>query len=197
LPIILMAGAVQVIRRDALDIVVFSGTAVLILVDTQLSHRGSTRGTASHRRMWRLPGGWIPVTLGAGVGVLLGLSGLGSIVARTVLGLVGVLALVLVLRGPPDLAVPPLPRRWPAWAGVTLAIAVWELAAFVSQADPETGNPEHPTLSTLADPALADVTWRCVLWAGWAAGLVWLVRALATGGRPADDVSAAGSACGR
>jgi hypothetical protein len=172
-PILLLAGVVHIVRQNLLDVLVFFGTALVIVIDAQLRHRG--------RSMRILPGrGWLPAA--AVGGALLGLAGLGSPVVKVVLAVVGVASMVVVLRGPADRTEPALPPGWRAWATVAVAIAVWELLAWLSQDDPDVGNPDHPTLSTLADPVLASTLGRALMCAAWAAGFVWLLRALATGG---------------
>jgi hypothetical protein len=120
--------------------------------------------------------------LAAVLGAALGLTGLASPVTRVVLAVAGVTGLIVTLRGPADRMAEPLPVGWRAWATTAVAVAIWELLAWLSQVDPDVGNPDQPTLSTLADPVLGNMVGRSLLCAAWAAGLVWLVRALATGG---------------
>jgi len=175
LPVIVAAGLVQVVRQNAMDVAVFFGTALLIVVDAQLPHTSRSR---------RIPTGFGWVVLAALLGAVLGLAGLGSPVTRIVLAMAGVVGLVVTLRGPADRTVAPLPPGWRAWASVAVAVAVWELLAWLSQDQPDLGNPDHPTLSTLADPVLASTLGRSLLCGAWAAGMVWLLRELATGGDP-------------
>lgn len=68
------------------------------------------------------------------------------------------------------------PRRDPggarAWAGVFIALGLWELTNLLLQPSLVEGSYDHPTLSVLMDPVLASHAGRSVflalwLWLGW------------------------------
>lgn len=68
------------------------------------------------------------------------------------------------------------PRSGPcgarAWAGVFIALGLWELTNLLLQPSLTEGSYDHPTLSVLMDPVLASHAGRSVflalwLWLGW------------------------------
>ncbi|WP_143056179.1 hypothetical protein [Pedococcus cremeus] len=163
-------------RANVVDVVVFLGTAVLILVlrRQDLSTRRPPRWLC---RRW-------PVPLAAALaGLVVAAQPRTSPAVELALAAVGVAALTVVLRAG---AGGPLPRtstrRGWVWAVPLLAGALFELANFLTQPDPHTDNLDHPTLSALVDPLLdgrlvrAGVTVAWVL-VGWA-----LVRVLSERG---------------
>jgi hypothetical protein len=56
-----------------------------------------------------------------------------------------------------------------AWAGVFLALALWELAALLLQPSLTTPSEAHPTISTLMDPILATYAGRSIVLTLWLA----------------------------
>lgn len=157
----------HVVRANVVDVVVFLGTAVLILV--------LRRRDLSTRRPPRWLGRRWPVPLAAALaGLLVAAQPRTSPAVELALAAVGVAALAVVLRAG---AGGPLPRTstrraW-VWAVPLLAGALFELANFLTQPDPHTDNLDHPTLSALVDPLLdgrlvragATVAWVLVGWA--------------------------------
>ena len=103
-----------------------------------------------------------------------------SAVVEAALGVVGVAALAVTLlagRGAPA-APGRSPRTWP-WAVVVLVGCLLELANFLTQPDPQTDNPAHPTLSALVDPLLDDGWVRAVAAGAWLLVGWWVVRTVA------------------
>lgn len=95
------------------------------------------------------------------------------------------IAVAVVLTGPPMLYLA-LTRgghgarvdagTWWPWAVVGVAICLWELTSFLQQADADTANPDHPTLSVVLDPLVVHEPGRTVLVVGWLAAGVVLAR---------------------
>ncbi|WP_435592041.1 hypothetical protein [Nocardia sp. bgisy118] len=91
--------------------------------------------------------------------------------------LAGAVVLVRAIRSPTsaepkDAAV----RRGTAvWSALLLAAAGWEAYAFVRQPDWTKPSDQHPTLSTLLDPALEQGPLRFAGWLIWLAVGWWLV----------------------
>ena len=63
------------------------------------------------------------------------------------------------------------PRSAVIWGGLAVALAAWQLNAFVRHP-----RIEHPTLSSLANAALDPRPVRAVAFMGWLAGVAWLAR---------------------
>ncbi|MGV9612304.1 hypothetical protein [Nocardia xishanensis] len=90
---------------------------------------------------------------------------------------VGAAALVRAIRAesavrPKD---PALRRGTAIWSALLLAAVGWEAYAFVRQPDWMTPSDQHPTLSTLLDPALEHGPLRFAGWLAWLAVGYWLV----------------------
>ncbi len=90
---------------------------------------------------------------------------------------VGAAALVLAIRAPRSVEpkAPPLRRGTAAWSALLLAAAGWEAYAYVRQPDWTKPSDQHPTLSTLLDPALEQGPLRFAGWLIWLAVGLWLV----------------------
>ncbi len=186
---LLVAAVVHVVRQNLFDVVLFVGTAVLILVDA----RGSGRDRP-------LPG-WFSARVAAVACTAFALLVLPM--ARTgwplrvAIGVPGVLALVVVLRSGRALAgdrpeqdsparVSPDERRghgWLAWPALLVAGCAFELFNFVNQPDPQTDSRTHPTLSALVDPLLQGSVARAAAAALWLAVGFWLLGILARSSR--------------
>ena len=63
------------------------------------------------------------------------------------------------------------PRSAAIWGALAVALAVWQLKAFVRHP-----RVEHPTLSWLANALLDPRPVRTVAFVGWLAGVAWLAR---------------------
>ena len=103
-----------------------------------------------------------------------------SITVQVALAVVGAGALAVTLRAgrgsPPGAGLPH--RAW-VWAGVVLLGCLLELGDFLTQPDPQTDNPGHPTLSALVDPLLDDAWPRALVAGAWLLVGWWAVRTLA------------------
>lgn len=61
------------------------------------------------------------------------------------------------------------------WSALLIAGSAWEVYAFVRQPDWSRASDDHPTLSTLLDPALEHWPLRVVGWLVWLGAGWWLV----------------------
>ncbi|NKY27033.1 hypothetical protein [Nocardia gamkensis] len=95
-----------------------------------------------------------------------------AIVAVAALG-----ALVLAFRGrsarPP--CTPRLRRGVAVWSALLVAVLAWEVYALSRQPALNQPSDEHPTLSTLLDPALEQWPLRLAGWLVWLGAGGWLV----------------------
>lgn len=184
--VILLASIVHILRRDALDTALFLGTLALIGVDATRPLRdpmpGGTTGPSGRRSL-------VVAGVCAGYGLLVGAMPRAGCATMTALAIPGVLALVAVLATGSTTSEPlhaepsTRPPRWWLWLVVALAVAGWELTAFLSQSNADTPSYAHPTLSTIGEPLL-DASWvRMVVLASWLAAGWWLVRVAGPGPR--------------
>lgn len=206
LPALLVATLVQLDRGYATDIVLFFGTASLLVWDANRSPAiGPVPRPGPASRAKRLA-----VGLGA-----LAFGGMASSLPRSgraldlTMALPGVVVLYALLQGRRPAAAEPqrepsfdkptaarvagdLPRdlsgtpAWRMWPVLGLVLAYLELGSFLGQPDPRTDNPEHPTVSTVVEPWLTPAPVRAMVIVAWLAMGWWLVRRLRTwSGRPA------------
>lgn len=99
-----------------------------------------------------------------------------AMVAVAVPGVVGVMSAWRAAPGASAEAAPIQAGGAAAWAAVFVALALWELGAWLLQPTLTTGSPAHPTISILLDPLLGSHPGRSVGFAAWL-GLGWfLVR---------------------
>lgn len=183
--ILLLASVVHVVRRDMVDLAVFAGTAVLIIVDSRRGPRQDD-GARDEPAATTTPGsGGRTLPTAA---VLLPVAALWSAVPpaadtmRLLLVLTGVTVAVLVIAAPrPAPATRPRPRGWPWWAAIGIAASLWELQSFIWQqvAGPQ-AQQEHPALSDLIEPLLAGWSGRAVFLLLWMSAGWWLLRRTAT-----------------
>ncbi|WP_378733934.1 hypothetical protein [Nocardia brasiliensis] len=114
-------------------------------------------------------------------GVLLAAGGAGMrpfTAAATLLVLIAAAAVSVRAIRPPRARSPGTPRvrRGIAlWTALLLAIAAWEAYAYVRQPDLLHPSADHPTLSTLLDPALEQGPLRFAGWLVWLGVGWWLV----------------------
>ena len=124
-----------------------------------------------------LPGpAWLVAAVLVGYAILAGAPPRFSWLATLAVVLPGT-AVVMAARRPSS-PHRPLPAARPSgavlWAVVLVAIAIWELINLLLQPSFTTGSWDHPTLSTLADPAFATHAGRAAGLAAWL-GAGWYV----------------------
>ena len=172
---VLIATAVHVIRANLVDVLVFLGAAVLILLDARrpVPQRLS-------RPRWLTP--VVAVGLCVAYALLLLPMARTGWPMRIAVAAPGVVALVVVLgTGRALVEQPPAlrPRRtWLVWATPLLFGCLFQLYNFFQQPGPDTDSYAHPTLSSLVDPALADSLSRAVAGAVWLGIGIWLAGLL-------------------
>jgi hypothetical protein len=172
---VLVATVVHVIRANVLDVLVFLGTAVLILLDARrpVPQRLGRPG-------WFTPAVAVLVCVGYGL-LVLPMARTGWPM-RAAVAVPGVLALVVVLGSGRHLVEQPpavRPRRsWLVWAAPLAFGCLFQLFNFFEQPDPETDSYAHPTLSSIVDPMLAGSPSRAVFVAVWLAIGIWLAGVL-------------------
>ncbi|GAB3065053.1 hypothetical protein GCM10027053_30220 [Intrasporangium mesophilum] len=179
-PVLALAGIVQVVRAYPVDIMLFVGSLVLAVV-LRLRPGGDrlidTTPTPATRGVILAASG---VAAAYGLGV--------SFVPQTtwwldaclaVPGVVAVGVLVGAGRRPRSPVAPPepaTPRRWWAWPALGVSVALVELFSFMEQPDARTDSIDHPTLSTVVEPALSSQALRCLALGLWLLIGWWLVR---------------------
>jgi hypothetical protein len=179
-PAMALAGIVHVVRGYPVDILLVLGSLALAVV-LRLKPGGDRL----------IDGTPVPATRRAHLAVLGIAAAYGvavSFVPQTTWWLDASLAvpgaaalLVLVTAGhsprspmaPPQPATPP---RWWAWPALGAGVALVELFSFMEQPDARTDSIDHPTLSTVIEPALSNQTVRAVALGCWLLVGWWLVR---------------------
>lgn len=167
---VLLACLVHVVRRNAVDIAVFLAIAVLIVLEPHL-------GLGSRPRPRWLDRGAVAATTAVVLGLLVAATERTSVIVEAALALVGLVALTLVLRAGPGAPSGRQAPRWWVWAVVLVVGCLLELGDFLSQPSPQTDNLDHPTLSGVVEPLLADPWVRGAAAAAWLLVGWWLVRA--------------------
>jgi len=185
-PILLLAGIVEVMRAATADILVFFGTITILIVDAP-------------RWQWRVhdaepePPGRADVlavlAIAAAYGVSVGQLSRRSWWLDAALAVTGVVALWLALFPRQDAHeartgrhdVEPAtrtraPARWWIWPVLGVGAALIELYSFLSQPDPRTDSPDHPTVSTLVEPRLDNPLLRAAVLSLWLLAGWWLLR---------------------
>lgn len=175
LPILLLA-TIAMLRRGYLpDILIFGGTAVLVVVDAGRWGGRRTSAEPAEAASRR----WLTAT------ALLVAAAAMAALPRTSHALdlscavAGVVALGLAWQpGPAGSAErhAAVPRRWWVWPVLGVLLALVELWSFLLRPQPLVDDPDHPELSTLVEPLLDGQLARTLfLWAwllvGW-----WLLR---------------------
>jgi uncharacterized membrane protein YqjE len=181
-PILLAASVVHVVRRDLFDLLLFSGTALLIAVD---AWRRESSGSAASRVAAADPdarpvSAWL---LAAGMTFFAAAAALAapaSVGARLVLVAIGLAALVLVLVRPAGRAHARSASAsgWPVWAVIGVLTCLWELTSFIAQQVWTSDQNEHPAVSDLVEPLLQHWSGRAVFLLLWAIAGCWLLRQL-------------------
>jgi hypothetical protein len=181
-PILLAASVVHVVRRELFDLVLFSGTAVLILVDSQ-RRDAAPAGVARIAR----PRAWLVVAGMTLVSAVVALAAPASLGARLVLIAIGLAALALVLVRPQRLPgawqQPSAAAGWPLWAVIGVATCLWELTSFIAQQVWTSDQDAHPAVSDLVGPLLQTWLGRAGFLRLWTAAGWWLLQQLVGSGR--------------
>jgi hypothetical protein len=159
---------VHIVRRSPLDIIVFGGTALLIILDRSTPMLGPL---VRNRWISELQGRWLDVAAIV-FGLLVGSLQHGSWPVLLALMVPGVLAAVVVLRARPNgEIIDAAPTRAPpgsrTWVVMLIVAALWELSSFVQQPGPTTDSHDHPVLSTLIDPVVLSPWHRAIAIALW------------------------------
>lgn len=193
MPVLLLAGVVQVARRSVADIILFFGMAVVVVWDGRRGHAPAPGGHVSPDRRSRRPRTPALLAVALVYSAVTALPGRSSVWVDLAMGGAGAVALALRLRsrpaaeadgsktetvGPDGLTGDPTGRGWLVWPLLALVLALLELGAFLSQSSPTTDNPDHPTLSTTVEPLLAGEGARALFLLAWTLVGVWLVRAI-------------------
>ena len=167
--ILLMAGFFDGISGNPIHAVILGTVAVALAFDLDrdaVMPRPVGGATAWRSRRWTL------ATLAVALVYAVGTFGRYSWPATVVIILPGVAVLALAWRGPlpgaPTLTRPDQRGAW-LWAGVFVALALWELAALLLQPSLTTDSYAHPTISVLSDPALASHPGRTAIMVVWLA----------------------------
>jgi hypothetical protein len=164
------------------DLLLFSGAAVLILLDSQ-RRDAAPAGVARIGR----PRAWLVVAGMTLFSAVVALAAPVSLGARLVLVAIGLAALALVLVRPQhwsgnrqELSAA---RGWPLWAVIGVAACLWELTSFIAQQVWPLDEDSHPAVSDLVGPLLQTWLGRAVFLLLWAAAGWWLLRQLVGGDR--------------
>jgi hypothetical protein len=199
-PILLLACVVHAVRRNLFDLLLFGGTAALIVIDSWRAGPGPVTRATRRSPIWAT----LAVLAFAVLAGPLAQSGTGIRVVLVAVGLVS-LALVVMVRAPSTAPVvgpgelepdrgrgagstrggktgrDPGPGSgslggWWVWAALGALACLWELTSFaIQQADPAS-DAAQPTASDLIGPLLGSCPGRMVFLALWAAAGWWLLR---------------------
>ena len=169
--ILLLAGFFDGISGNPIHAVILGTVAVALAFDPDrdaVTPRPVGGATAWRSRGWTV----VALAVALNYAVAAGTFGRYSWPATVVIILPGVAVLALAWRGPlpgaPALTRPDRRGAW-LWAGVFVALALWELAALLLQPSLTTDSYAHPTISVLSDPALASHPGRAAIMVVWLA----------------------------
>jgi hypothetical protein len=166
----LIIAGVQVVRGEAFDAILFAVVAVLLALDLL--------GVLPEPPALSLP---LAPAIAAGVLVTgaLALAPRHGVVAGLIVAAVGVAGAVVAWTPtrPAGAAGARLRRGAVLWAGVAVALCLWELSSFLLGRGTEAAKLAHPAVSDLLDPALDDWPGRLVFAALWVAAGIGLLRA--------------------
>ena len=175
LPILLLATLAMLHRRYLPDILIFGGTAAIVVADAGrwgFRVTSTEPGEGADRRTVKAAG-------------LLAVAAAMATLPRTsrwldlACAVPGVIAVGVALRPGsarrPERG-PEVPRRWWVWPTLGVLLALVELWSFLLRPQPLVDDPDHPELSTLVEPLLDGHLARALfLWVwllvGW-----WLLR---------------------
>jgi hypothetical protein len=167
----LIIAGVQVVRGEAFDAILFAVVAVLLALDLT--------GVLPEVPAIPLP---LAPALAAGAVVTGALTlaprhGLLAGVTLTVVGIAGALVAWTPTRAGGATAGARLRRGAMLWAGVAVALCLWELSSFLLGRDTEAAKLAHPAVSDLLDPVLDGWPGRLVFVVLWVAAGIGLLRA--------------------
>jgi len=167
--LILLLALVAMVRREyAPDIALVAGTAALVVVDARRWRFRTASARPAAPAAHRVE---VAVLL---AGVALAMAALPrrsgwTDVAFAVVGL-AVLGVAWLPDRVPSVgpgSVVATPTRWWAWPALGVLLALEELYSFLRQPAPMVDSPDHPTISTLVEPALATWPIRALVIWGW------------------------------
>ena len=166
--IMLVAAFFDGISGNPIHALLLGGVAIVLGRDIALGEPNPP--VPLDERGVRLPSGWVVVGLSAAFAVVVGAFPRYSWPATAGVVAAAAAAIAIAWRGPlvsrPDSG--PLPRRGVvAWTTVLVAGALWELQALLLQPSLTVDSQEHPTISTLTDPALATHLGRTLIMFAW------------------------------
>ena len=171
--IIVIAGLFHLGRGAPVDGVVFLATAAALAL-TELTGPAPPGDRD-------LPAAAVLVALPAGWGIAMWQPG--TVPIAVAVGVTGPPMLYLALRRGSHAEHTNAGTWWP-WAVTGIAICLWELTSFLQQSDPETANPDHPTLSAVLEPIFDRNPGRTVMIVVWLAAGILLARLMLRGSRP-------------
>lgn len=167
-----LAGLVQLLRGEAADAVIFLVPALLLAADAAGALPKPRPSPLRARRL--LAAGTVVA------GLVLILTPRHGTADAAAVGLLGLAVLAAAWPDPPArLEEQPRRARRSAvlWATIAVAIAAWELLAFLLGLPSATASFRHPAISDLLDPVADTAGGRVVLVTAWAlAGLALLNR---------------------
>lgn len=175
--IMLVAAFFDGISGNPIHALLLGGVAIALGRDIALGEPAPPTSLA-HRR-GRLPRTWVVLALSAAFALVVGAFPRYSWPTTAGVVVVAAAAIAVAWRGPlidrPDPG--PLPHVGVvAWTTVLVAGALWELAALLQQPSLTVDSQQHPTISTLSDPALATHLGRTVIMLAWLAVGWFLLR---------------------
>jgi hypothetical protein len=169
--VLLLAGIGDAATGNPIDALLLLGVGIALARGTpEPSPAGSEKAADGARRFWPV----VPVGVLAAAAFALLVAGLEwqSWPATVALAIPGAIALALAFRMPLRESAPLSRRAVALWAGVFIAIGLWEAANLLMQPSLLQGSHDHPTLSVLAKPFLATYGGRSLALFAWV-GLGW------------------------
>lgn len=163
--IIVIAGCFHLGRGAPVDGVVFLATAALLAA--------AEIGLPSPPRSVEIPKA--TVLLAVPLGALVAMWRPGTAPVAVAVAVTGPAMLYLALTRGGHAERTDAGTWWP-WAVTGVAICLWELTSFLQQSDPDTPNPDHPTLSAILEPIFVRNPGRAVMIILWLAAGVLLAR---------------------